>query len=480
MKKIVTTLAVALAASSAFAGGLLTTTNQNAHSLRFFAQDADINLTSLYANPAGSAFLNKGWHISASAMTAMQSRTIQSTFPLFVLNQNNNSATHTFKGEAFAPVVPSFDFAYVQDKWTISARFGVVAGGGTCEFEDGLGSLEALTIKNGIAGIANAWANTMLPTGMTVAQATAMGYMQQGMSQEAAMAQVQKDAAAFGQQNFKGYTVNPYMKGTQNYFGFQVGGTYKFLENLSAYVGLRGVYATCAYVGGIDGVSVNGQDAPGMSLDCQQSGFGITPIIGIHYRPIKGLELAAKYEFQTKINLTNTTTPESAAVTEVLPLYKDGNKVRTDMPALLNIGAQYRPIENVKIAASWRYYFDKSATKDGYVDGEKINMNDLLDNNTMEFLASAEWKFCKWVAASFSWQNTSYGLSDAYMSDTDFNLSSNSIGAGLRIYPCSFMNIDLGYMHTFYKDRAVTDANGINNLYSRTNDVVGVGLNFAF
>lgn len=480
MKKIVTTLAVALAASSAFAGGLLTTTNQNAHSLRFFAQDADINLTSLYANPAGSAFLNKGWHISASAMTAMQSRTIQSTFPLFVLNQNNNSATHTFKGEAFAPVVPSFDFAYVQDKWTISARFGVVAGGGTCEFEDGLGSLEALTIKNGIAGIANAWANTMLPTGMTVAQATAMGYMQQGMSQEAAMAQVQKDAAAFGQQNFKGYTVNPYMKGTQNYFGFQVGGTYKFLENLSAYVGLRGVYATCAYVGGIDGVSVNGQDAPGMSLDCQQSGFGITPIIGIHYRPIKGLELAAKYEFQTKINLTNTTTPESAAVTEVLPLYKDGNKVRTDMPALLNIGAQYRPIENVKIAASWRYYFDKSATKDGYVDGQKVNVNDLLDHNTMEFLASAEWKFCKWVAASFSWQNTSYGLSDAYMSDTDFNLSSNSIGAGLRIYPCSFMNIDLGYMHTFYKDRAVTDANGINNLYSRTNDVVGVGLNFAF
>lgn len=473
-------MAVALAATSAFAGGLLTTTNQNAHSLRFFAQDADINLTSLYANPAGQAFLNKGWHISASAMTAMQSRTIQSTYPLFVLNQNNNSATHTFKGEAFAPVVPSFDFAYVQDKWSVSARFGVVAGGGTCEFEDGLGSLEALTIKNGITGIANAWANTVLPNGMTVAQATAMGYMQQGMSQEAAMAQVQKDAAAYAQQNFKGYTVNPYMKGKQNYFGFQIGGTYKFLENLSAYVGLRGVFATCAYVGGIDGVSVNGQNVPGMSLDCQQSGFGITPIIGIHYRPIKGLELAAKYEFQTKISLKNTTTPESVAVTEVLPLYKDGMKVRTDMPALLNIGAQYRPLENVKVAASWRYYFDKSATKDGFANGEKINMNNLIDNNTMEFLASAEWKFCKWVAASFSWQNTSYGLSDAYMSDTDFNLSSNSIGTGLRIYPCSFMNIDLGYMHTFYKDRAVTDANGINNLYSRTNDVVGIGLNFAF
>ena len=142
MKKIVTSLAVALAATSAFAGGLLTTTNQNAHSLRFFAQDADINLTSLYANPAGQAFLNKGWHISASAMTAMQSRSIATTFPLYAFK--DGQTTHNFKGEAFAPVVPSFDFAYVQDKWSVSARFGVVAGGGTCEFEDGLGSLEAV------------------------------------------------------------------------------------------------------------------------------------------------------------------------------------------------------------------------------------------------------------------------------------------------------------------------------------------------
>lgn len=471
MKKIVTSLAIAMAATSAFAGGLLTTTNQNAHSLRFFSQEADINLTSLYANPAGQAFLNKGWHISASSMTAIQTRNIQSTFPLFALKDGNQ--THNFEGKAFAPVVPSFDFAYVQDKWSVSARFGVVAGGGTCEFENGLGSLEALTIKNGITAIAEQWAQVY-------GQSTVIGYMQQGMSQADAMAKMSQDAAAFGQQNFKAYTVNPYMKGKQNYFGFQVGGTYKFLDNLSAYVGLRGVYATCAYVGGIDGVSVNGQAASGMSLDCQQQGFGITPIIGVHYRPIKGLELAAKYEFQTKINLKNTTTPESAAVTEVLPLYKDGQNVRTDMPGLLTIGAQYRPIENLKVAASWRYYFDKSATKDGYVNNQKVNMNDLVDNNTQEFLASVEYKFCKWVAASFSWQNTSFGLSDAYMSDTDFTLSSNSIGGGLRIYPCKLLNIDLGYMHTFYQNRELTDANGIQNKFSRNNNAFGIGLNFAF
>lgn len=470
MKKIVISLAAALAATTAFAGGLLTTTNQNAHSLRFFAQDADINLTSLYANPAGQAFLNKGWHISASAMTAMQSRSIATTFPLYAFK--DGQTTHNFKGNAFAPVVPSFDFAYVQDKWSVSAHFGVVAGGGTCEFENGLGSLEGVASK-------------MIRDGVKANLPDQLALM--GVPDDAIPGMVQNIMT-----NQFRYNLQSSMTGTQNYFGFQVGGTYKIIDNLSAYVGVRGVYATCGYTGGIENMkySVDGGQnysalpAPkssNIALDCQQSGFGVTPIIGIHYRPIKGLEIAAKYEFMTKINLTNKTTPESAVATSLLPLYKDGNKVRTDMPALLNIGAQYRPIENVKVAASWRYYFDKGATKDGYVNGEKVNMNDLIDNNTMEFLASAEWKFCKWVAASLSWQNTSYGLSDAYMSDTDFNLSSNSIGGGFRIYPCKLLTIDLGYMHTFYQDRTVTsEATKMTNLYSRTNDVVGVGLNFAF
>ena len=59
MKKIVISLATALAATSAFAGGLLTTTSQNAHYLRFFTQDANITLSSLYANPAGQALFGE-------------------------------------------------------------------------------------------------------------------------------------------------------------------------------------------------------------------------------------------------------------------------------------------------------------------------------------------------------------------------------------------------------------------------------------
>lgn len=433
MKKIVISLAVALAATSAFAGGLLTTTSQNAHYLRFFTQDADINLTSLYANPAGQAFLNKGWHISASAMTAMQSRNIQTTCPLYAFNQKNaGNTTKLYEGDAFAPVIPSFDVAYVQDKWSVSAHFGVVAGGGTCEFENGLGSLEAL-------------ASDMIMTGV-------------------------KNAL---------YNMDATLTGKQNYFGFQIGGTYKILDNLSAYAGIRGTYATCGYEGGLTNMkySVDGGQnftpaSADILLDNSQTSFSVTPILGIHYRPTKQLELAAKYEFRTKVNLKNSTTPESAAAVALLPQYADGKEIRNDIPALLTVGAQYRPIENLKIAASWHYYFDKSAKK-------YDNKQDLINGNTMEFLAGVEWKFCKWVAASASWQNTIYDLSDAWMSDMDFTMTNHSLGLGVRIYPCKLLNIDLGYMHTFYQDRTVTTAIK-SDTYSRTNDVVGIGLNFAF
>ena len=76
-----------------------------------------------------------------------------------------------------------------------------------------------------------------------------------------------------------------------------------------------------------------------------------------------------------------------------------------------------------------------------------------------------------------------YGVSDAGMNDVSFNCSNNSMGLGVRIHPSKLFNIDLGYMHTFYQDRTVTTPTAAGNkidTYSRKNDVVGIGLNFAW
>ncbi len=454
-----------MATTTAFAGGLLTTTSQNAHYLRFFTQDANITLSSLYANPAGQAFLSNGWHMGISNMTVMQERNIATSFPLFAYNTNNRNATHHFAGKAFAPVVPSVDVTYNQDKWSISAHLGLVGGGGACEFEDGLGSFEALTVQNIVT--------TMVGQ-----------FMQAGMSQEQAF----KTAV----QNMPEYSMNSYLKGKQYYFGLQVGGTYKILDNLAVYAGIRGVYATCNYNGFIQDVMVGGrmvEDATtgkdyNLSLNCEQVGFGVTPILGIHYSPNKHWNIAAKYEFKTRIRLKNTShmSQEAADLAaqpgHVLSQFADGKSIAEDMPGLFTIGVQYSPIQDLRIATAWHHYHDRSATKYGDKHTEKF-----IKSNTMEFLAGVEWKFCKWITASCSWQNTNYGLTDAYMSDISYNLSNNSMGLGVRIHPTKLFNIDLGYMHTFYKDREVVTQTALGtktDRYSRKNDVIGIGFNFAW
>ena len=126
--------------------------------------------------------------------------------------------------------------------------------------------------------------------------------------------------------------------------------------------------------------------------------------------------------------------------------------------------------------AGWHYYFDKAAKQFN-------NKQDLIDKNTQEFSAGVEWDINKWVTVSGSWQNTRYGLSDMYMSDLSFNLSNNMIGFGVRVNPTERLHIDLGYMHTFYKDHDVqtlTAAGLKTDTYHRSNRVLGLGVDVDF
>ena len=128
-----------MATTSAFAGGLLTNTNQSAAYVRNPSRDAAIDVDAVYYNPAGVAFFEKGFHLSLNYQAAVQKRQITSTSPIYQLNQNNQTQERYFEGTAAAPVIPSIQFAYViNDNWSVAAQFSVVGGGGTCEFKNGL------------------------------------------------------------------------------------------------------------------------------------------------------------------------------------------------------------------------------------------------------------------------------------------------------------------------------------------------------
>lgn len=503
MKKIYFVLSVLLTSVSAVAGGLSTNTNQNAAFLRFFAQDANITLTSIYANPAGGAFLRNGWHFGLSNQIASQRRNITSFsaingVPMFSFNPNNNgNAEHTYKGKAFAPLVPSLTASYNRDKWSISAHVGLIGGGGACEYLDGIGSFETMYAAQIYGQVAPTYIASAVPVimagGADLATATAMAQVKFA-------------------QNYR-YGTDAYMKGNSYNIGFQIGATYKILENLAVYGGLRGIYSTANYNGYVQDIkySVDGgqhytyvcDPATGQSksltMNCDQEGFGITPILGIDWQINKHWNVAAKYEFKTRLRLKNTTrmneyTKELAATNPTIGNFADGNSVPDDMPGILVIGAQYSPIEDVRIGVGYHWYDDCAANKgttavtDAQGNTAIVRKQDLIDKGTHEVVAGIEWKCCKWLTVSGSWQKTIYGTSDAYMNDISFNTSSNSMGLGVRIHPSKLFNIDLGFMHTFYEDRTVASTTPASatamltriDTYSRNNNVFGIGFNFAW
>lgn len=434
--------------SSAFAGGLLTNTNQNAVFLRNPARDAVIAIDGVYSNPAGIAFLPKGFHLSLSWQSAIQKRQITSNAPFYALNTENNSKEHFFEGKAAAPVIPSFQAAYVfNDKWSVSAQFAVGGGGGKCEFENGLPMFETL-----VGAVLNKTINGDLKT----------------------------------------YSFNQNLTGKQYFYGIQVGGTYKVTDKVSVFGGVRGVIAKCGYTGAISNITLDGKNSTYYAkvaetvngamaeqartasyvmqdyvLDCQQSGFGITPILGVDVNLGK-LNLAAKYEFRTKINLKNDS-KNSSNVDAAFDAYKDGNKVRSDIPALLTLGAQYSILDNVRVMGGFHYFFDKDA------EGSATD----VEKNTWEVTLGAEWDVNNWLTVSAGTQRTKYGFGQN-MQDTNFNVSSTALCLGATFHVSKMVNINAGYMHSFYNDHTIKDNNGITNTYTRKNDVVGVSVDLKF
>ena len=195
MKKFLLIGATALMVSnSTFAGGILTNTNQNAAYLRNPARDAVIAIDGVYSNPAGIAFLPQGFHLSVSWQAAWQKRQIDATGQMFMMNANNQTTDRNFEGVAKAPVIPSFQAAYViNDKWSVSAQFAVGGGGGKCEFDNGLPMLEEL------------FGGAVASNGGT------------------------------------SYALNQQLTGKQYFYGFQLGATYRLADNFSVFGGLRGV-----------------------------------------------------------------------------------------------------------------------------------------------------------------------------------------------------------------------------------------------
>ena len=459
---------MASAALVAEAGGLMTNTNYHIAFDRMFARGATTEIDAAYSNPAGLAWGHEGLQLSLNFQKPWQNRDIETDIPNFLMAGNNFH--QKYNGKASAPIVPALFASYKQDRWAVSTMIGIVGSGGFVKYDEGV---PMFTVP----------ITTML-------------------AQKGVMPGT--------------YAMDAQMKGKQYIYGGQLNFTYKLTDFLSAAVGMRANYYDGYNRGHAVGMRANyydgynrghvvanmaGTDLVSLQLDCLQKGWGFAPIVSVdfHQGP---LTVAARYEFRTKINTENDTQTLSARIKNTDPStavampyiegamalaqfgdkvtpYQDGVKTRYDMPSLLTVAAQYEITPKLRAAAEYHFFDDKNAKMAN-------NRQDELEHGTHEVLLGAEYDVNDKLTVSLGGQRTDYGLCDNYQTHTSFACDSYSLGCGAAINLSERMRLNVSYFCTLYSDykKEQTNYQGLpfagSDTFSRTNHVLGVGIDYKF
>ena len=492
-------LLLSLVSICCYAGGHLTNTNTSIAFNRNFARNATLELDGAYSNPAGLAWLGDGLHLAFNLQSAYQKRNIEAAFAPFGMNADHpagEDGKRNFRGSAAAPAIPSVQAAWQKGDWTVSANFAITGGGGKCSFNEGLPSFESQV--------------AMIPAMLT----------QAGMSCDA----YSLDTYMYGRQYVYGLQAGLTWRAFDNSDGhglaFHAGARMNYVSNkytgylkrisaringqmteLNPFFGaaageaaaLASQYETAALQARADNNEALAQQYEAASatartkagtyeayagatadkeLDCSQSGWGLTPIIGVDYK-LGRLNLAARCELNTHLNIENDTRINTTGV----KAYDNGVNTPNDLPGMLSLGAQYDFWSKCRVMAGYHYYFDKNAGMAG-------NKQDYLKHNTNEWLMGVEVPVTKHLLLSCGGQLTNYGCSDEYQSDMSFSCDSYSIGFGARISVSPKVDIDVAYFWTSYSDytKESDNYNGTSfrgtDIYSRTNKVFGAGVTF--
>ena len=542
MKRLTFIAAFFMLFQVAFAGGLLTNTNQSAQFIRMMSRNASTDIDAVYFNPAGLIHLEDGWHFAVHNQTIFQTKTIDSKFPL--LNDGY------YEGVVNVPVFPSAFAVYKNEDWAFSLGFGPNGGGGSATFDRGLPSFE-IPITKVVPGLA----------GLT-----------------------QINPAL----NVTGYSAELSFEGTSVFWGIQLGATYMVSDMLSVYGGVRYLPAKNAYQGTIRSIQleVNDQYYPapawlldvsgsvqGMAdmaggaaanvdpliqagagsytlpqledagtidaatrvsleqglmsfgvsnpdqltvnqiqqtflgaeaqlsgtattltatsaqladkeVDTEQTGAGFTPMIGVEIAPNENWNIALKYEMKTNLELENETKIDD------LGLFPNGAKSRSDLPAILAAGVGYRN-DRFEAQLSYNMYFNKGvgwgpntqdiAVWEG-VDDTQIRERE-IDRNGIEVGLGMQYNVSDAFAFSLGGLWGDMGVADSYQSDFSYSNPSVTVGAGVEWLITDALIMDAGFSNTFYQDQTVSftdpDVGSYDQTLGKTTMTFAVGLSYS-
>ena len=533
MRKLLTFFAATLITGSLLAGGLVTNTNQSAMFTRLQNRNASTSIDAAYFNPAGVTKLGDGFFVSLNNQTITQTQTVIST------NQFLAGQPKKYVGNVSAPIFPGVYVAYNTGRFSVSAGFNPIGVGGGAVYKTGLPSFEMM-----VANIVPSLASQKIPTtaysadiyfkGSSVyfGYQANVGYKINDMLSVAAGVRLVTATNKYSGY-LKNISINPnYPAFGPNYTGgmvlasdfFTSGAT--FLNGLAASATGAASGLTAAIGGGLSAATplsamppatvagvtqllgAAGISAVGMNIGtaaatlnavapvftnnaktmtenaagtqdknvkASESGHGITPIISANFSPSDNLNIAVRYEFKTELDLKTKVGNNLGG-----GIFVDGTKVVADMPAMLAIGVDYKPIDKLTLSLGFNTYFDKNTDYDG---SETVTVDE-INKNFLEYGLGLEYSLTDKLRISGGWSHTDTGVNLNYQGDQRFSTNTNSVGGGFGYRITPMIDLNIGGQYAFYKDGSKSfmdiTSTSYTETYQKSTWMIAVGLDFSF
>lgn len=366
-------LAVTVAwSATARAGSIDYLSNQSADYMRTFSRNASVDPDAVAYNPAGTAWMKDGLHLSLHGQTLFKDYSI------------------TYQGKDYTaddptPILPSFFAIYKWKHLAAFAAFTVPAGGGSLTYEDGVPYLIPLATAAG--GRAPPLDAKFEGSSLFLAGTAGAAYELFDLVSLSAAVRV--------------------MSATKTYKGF---GTYRVLYPPESEETVTG------------------------RLDTEKTAVGVGGIFGVHVRPLPALDIALRYETETPLEFETSTDSENLAFIGALTTFADGAKEKKNLPALLGIGIDYDILTQLTFSTSFNYYFIKAADDGADVAGASPYVVGYDDDyaDGIEWGLSLAYRVVPWLWVSAGYNRTWSGGDEKTFYDFEYPLNSNSVGAGVR------------------------------------------------
>ncbi|HOW81864.1 MAG TPA: hypothetical protein PK573_04845 [Spirochaetota bacterium] len=460
--------------------------NHSVEYVRTQSRSASISSDAAYYNPAGLVFMEK---TGLSIMFCSQTYNVRKehTLDYYAIKVGSNPIVRTFHSrdgftgslpdnyyaETVAPILPDFCAIY-RDRtaghdWAVFLHCGVMQAANGMYFPRGLAVMD--------------WGNLA--------------------SRESQLAMTDPETST---DVFNAFTRSQEATRTEYFIGGTLGGVYKFLEWMSASLGVKYIYftgnmniqvkdATFIVNNVVDNASTND-----WNIDTDYNGHGASVSLGMHFQPLKPLNIGFKFEYFTPVEMVKKTNHfEVNPLLEAsgsLNIFKDGSSgdemtyaggkgsktFTMQYPIYFNLGISYNILKTLKVMASGEITIHKGRDMD---EREK-------DYDPVGYRAGAglEWWFLKNVCVSVGYSFNDFGIKEDMRNEADPLLPSHTIGFGFGFTISERFDLNLGasYEYFMHKETYTTEYtyvteptyHYVNKSFDEYRISVAIGLTYRF